>query len=183
MKVQKITAGILLAGVLLAGCKEPVDGPVVPKDTSCPTYQEGCSVKPSQTTPKPLSSGIQGTPAPAKAAPTKPARKEIHLRPRTGYGSQKAIDTGALVLWRKSPWLLAGHNHMGWHWIDDIPNGTIVVVETTAAKGRYVVIGHRTHPVKGGPTPRWIYNLPSNYLLLQTCRTKGMAFSILKPVA
>jgi len=75
--------------------------------------------------------------------------------------------------------LLAGHNTMGWSYLDDIPNGSIVNVKTGPCKGKYKVVAHRSQSRKGGPVPSWM----SNYdLVLQTCKTVGMGFSAAKRI-
>lgn len=98
------------------------------------------------------------------------------LSPVTALGSQKAVDRGYLVTWMTRPTcLLAGHDNMGWAWLDNVPNGSVVKVTRGPCAGRYRVITHKWQAQKGGPIPPWM----SGYdLVLQTCTGKtGMGFS------
>lgn len=129
-----------------------------------PTRKTAAST-PRRTTAKPA----------AKAPARKTGPKTYYLSPVTALGSQATIDRGKLVTWMTSPTcLLAGHNTMGWSWIDDVPTGSFVVVKTGPCKGRYKIVTHRSQSTKGGPVPAWM----SGYdLVLQTCRTRGMGFA------
>lgn len=109
--------------------------------------------------------------------PAPPKVKTVTLYPVTAIGSQKTIDQGKLVTWMTSPTcLLAGHNNRGWSFLDDIANGTIVIVKTGPCVGSYKVVGHRNQKVKGGPVPSWMVQYP---LILQTCTSSGLGFSLL----
>ncbi|MFG1918724.1 hypothetical protein [Micromonospora sp. NPDC048898] len=111
--------------------------------------------------------GVRSAPPPA---PT------TRLAPVTAIHSQAAIDRGALVTWTTSPTcLLAGHDTMGWAWLDDLPAGRVVRVVSGPCAGTYQVVGHRWQPRKGGTMPHWA----SRYdLVLQTCTgPSGTGFS------
>jgi hypothetical protein len=122
-----------------------------------------------------------GQPPRIKSAPKLPPEpvgpRTIVLSPVTAIGDQTVLDTGALTTWMITPTcLLAGHDTMGWYWLDDIPLGTVLAVNAGPCAGRYEVTGHRWQPVKGGPIPDW---MASTDLILQTCTgTSGMGFTI-----
>jgi hypothetical protein len=131
--------------------------------------QEAAS-RPEQDQPSPA-----GREAPSTSR--KPAEpRTVRISPVTALYSQAAVDTGALVTWMTSPTcLLAGHNTMGWAWMDDLPNGTRVRVLTGPCAGLYEVYAHRSQSQKGGPVPAW---MSGPDLVLQTCKTRGMGFSL-----
>lgn len=106
----------------------------------------------------------------------------VHVDPVTAIGSQDAVDTGQLVTWTTDPvCVLAGHNTMGWAWMDDLERGSVVKVGAGPCQGVYQVIGHRRQDVKGGPIPDWMAD-PAIDLVLQTCQIRGMGFSLLQRV-
>lgn len=108
--------------------------------------------------------------------------RTIRLAPVTALGSQRAIDKGKLVTWMTFPvCLLAGHNTMGWAWMDDLKNGTRVRVTTGPCAGLYVVYARKSQARKGGPVPAWMSDSRLD-LVLQTCKTRGMGFSLLRRV-
>ncbi|MFG2051016.1 hypothetical protein ACGFIW_26725 [Micromonospora sp. NPDC048935] len=111
---------------------------------------------------------------PARSA--SPRAPTTRLAPVTAIHSQAAIDRGALVTWTTSPTcLLAGHDTMGWAWLDDLPAGRVVRVVSGPCAGTYQVVGRRWQPRKGGTMPHWA----SRYdLVLQTCTgPSGTGFS------
>jgi hypothetical protein len=131
------------------------------------------AVRPAPTTARPPVADLPVTAA-------KP--KTIRLSPVTALGSQKTIDKGKLVTWMTSPvCLLAGHNTMGWAWMDDLRNGTVVKVTTGPCRGTYKVYARKSQARKGGPVPAWMSD-PKLDLVLQTCKTRGMGFSLLRRV-
>lgn len=92
--------------------------------------------------------------------------------------AQRCIDQGKLVRYKPSGVnTLAGHNYMGWYWIDDLPNGRKVVIKSGELKGTYKVYGHAK-----------VYNkkFPRSGLgadvALQTCEDSGIGFSFLRRV-
>lgn len=102
--------------------------------------------------------------------------KTYTLSPVTALGSQKTVDRGYLVTWMTRPTcLLAGHDNMGWAWLDNVPNGSVVKVTRGPCAGKYRVVTHKWQARKGGPIPAWM----SSYdLVLQTCTGRtGMGFS------
>lgn len=142
----------------------------VPVQPKADTHSKPATVKPKTGTAKPT--------AKPKAAPEP---KPITLYPITGYYSQAAVDTGKLVVWTTNPTcLLAGHDNMGWQWIDDIPVGRTVIVGSGPCSGKYVVYGHKWQPTKGGPIPSWMSGVDA---VLQTCTgATGMGFSLLRRI-
>ena len=111
------------------------------------------------------------------SAPRTSTVKTYRLAPVTAYYSQATIDQGRLVTWMTSPTcLLAGHDNMGWAWLDNVPTGSIVVVTTGPCAGRYKVVGHRWQATKGGAVPSWMAGYD---LILQTCTgSSGSGFSL-----
>jgi hypothetical protein len=110
------------------------------------------------------------------------APRTVRLAPVTALADQGVVDTGKLVTWMTSPvCLLAGHNTMGWAWMDDLATGTRVRVVAGPCAGLYEVYGHRSQSRKGGPVPAWM-SAPELDLVLQTCKTRGMGFSLLRRV-
>jgi hypothetical protein len=125
-------------------------------------------------------------PAPSTRPPSLPVTAQkprtIKLAPVTALGSQKTIDKGKLVTWMTSPvCLLAGHNTMGWAWMDDLRNGTVVKVTKGPCRGTYKVYARKSQARKGGPVPGWMSDSRLD-LVLQTCKTRGMGFSLLRRV-
>lgn len=107
----------------------------------------------------------------------------IYIRGYSYCGSkvsqaQRCIDQGKLTLYYPSGVkTLAGHNYKGWYWIDDIPTGRIVKIQSGGLKGTYKVYGHAK-----------VYNkkFPKSGLgasvALQTCEGSGIGFSFLRRV-
>lgn len=147
--------------------------PAVPAQPAVPTSA------PPRAEAQPVA--VRETPAPARRqpVPAAPTPRETRLRPVTALGSQATVDRGKLVTWMTSPTcLIAGHDSMGWAWLDNVPTGRRVVVLTGPCAGTYKVVGHRWQSVKGGPVPSW---MASYALILQTCTGRsGMGFSLLQ---
>ena len=121
------------------------------------------------------------TPEPKPERETTPTSRTVRFSPVTAIGSQATVDKGKLVTWMTSPTcLLAGHDFMGWDWIDTIETDTVVKVTTGPCAGTYKIVGHKWQSQKGGPVPAWM----SNYdLIFQTCTGKsGMGFSLAERV-
>lgn len=96
--------------------------------------------------------------------------------------AQRCIDQGKLTLYYPSGVnTLAGHNYMGYDWMDNLPVGRIVTIKSGGLKGTYKVYGHgwAKRGSQGG-------TFPSNGLgaavALQTCTSNGTGFSFLKRV-
>ncbi len=156
-----------------------------PSPSVSPSASPSASAAPSGA-PAPRQLTRKTTQATSRKTTTtkKPAKKTdpktYYLSPVTALGNQATIDRGSLVTWMTSPTcLLAGHNTMGWWWIDDIPTGSFVVVKTGPCRGKYRVVTHRSQSTKGGPVPSWMANYD---LVLQTCRTRGMGFAAARRV-
>ncbi|MEV4826149.1 hypothetical protein [Micromonospora sp. NPDC049274] len=111
-----------------------------------------------------------------------PGARTTRLSPVTAIHSQTAVDRGALVTWTTSPTcLLAGHDTMGWAWLDDLATGTVVRVRSGPCAGTYQVVGHRWQPRKGGSLPSWMGHYD---LVLQTCTGRsGTGFSTARRMA
>lgn len=123
------------------------------------------------------------TPSP-RVTPPKPKPVALKITYIKGYSycgstakqAQRCIDQGKLTLYYPSGVkTLAGHNYKGWYWIDDLPTGRIVKIQSGGLKGTYKVYGHAK-----------VYNkkFPKSGLgaavALQTCEGSGIGFSFLK---
>jgi len=154
-----------------------------PTPTPEPTAEESKAEVERKAEPEPAAPAPapQPEPEPAPKAEPKPAGPPVvTLSPITAFESQAAVDTGALVTWfDPGVWglcLLAGHDNMGWYWLDDLAVGTIVRVTQGPCTGEYEVGGHERQPVKGGKAPDWMWNYD---LILQTCTgSSGTGFSL-----
>ena len=168
------------ASVFLTGEPDPAT-PTVRHHMVRNTQYQAVSGNREVPTPNPAETEDTDTdpvvPENADTNPEPSSPSVVELCPLTAYGDQGAVDTGALVLWSSSPYLIAGHDNMGWSWLDDIATGTTVAVTCGPATGTYVVTGHQWQETKGGQMPSWMY---SEDLILQTCTgSTGMGFSIL----
>ncbi len=120
---------------------------------------------------------VRTTTTKAAARPTKPAHKTRTVTIRRyadAPGSQRAIDACRLVLWTSRPMWLAGHNYCGYQWLAYVPTGTVVVVRSGRAAGRYVVTGHLRLSRQSGSLPHVHADL-----VLQTCvgRSTGLTLT------
>lgn len=197
---MKYTRSLVITAIALAvtltGCNE--ESPMIrakakPSATAIPSATP--SAEPTQTTQPQTQTTqpqtqptqpTQGRPAVRKpttkaAAPRPPAPKTYYMSPTTWRTSdsfsQGLLDQGKLVTWTwYSPCLIAGHNNKGWAWLDDMPNGSYVVVKTGPCAGRYKVVGHASVPYQGSPTrPAWMSKYAA---IFQTCRATGSGFSL-----
>lgn len=121
-------------------------------------------------------SAVRAAPA-ATVRPAKPAHKTRTVTIRRyadAPGSQRAIDACRLVLWTSRPMWLAGHNYCGYQWLAYVPTGTVVVVPSGRAAGRYVVTGHLRLSRQSGSLPHVHADL-----VLQTCvgRSTGLTLT------
>lgn len=97
---------------------------------------------------------------------------------------QPCIDAGSLTYysgnWSNGEWsqLIAGHDYMGFEFLNSVPVGTIVEVQGGAAAGTYEVYDHMYIGRQGGDMPR--FNGAS--LVLQSCKNSGTGFSLLRAV-
>jgi hypothetical protein len=144
------------------------------------------SADPAPARPRAVVERREVNPTPSTRPPSLPVTakkpKTIKLAPVTALGSQKTIDKGKLVTWMTSPvCLLAGHNTMGWAWMDDLKNGTVVKVTKGPCRGTYKVYARKSQARKGGPVPGWMSDSRLD-LVLQTCKTRGMGFALLRRI-
>lgn len=191
--VALLTSGLVAGAVTVPGLAssmqteppaqfvEQAAAPVPPSASPAPVPATA-AVQPREVkaSPRPSPTG----PRPALATTGKKVKKPrvIVLRPVTALGSQRTLDKGSLVTWMTSPvCLIAGHNTMGWAWLDDLRTGTVVKVRSGPCSGEYKVYSHRSQSRKGGPVPGWMSDLKLD-LVLQTCKTRGMGFSLLRRV-
>ena len=122
-----------------------------------------------------------------KPKPTKkkPAEKVTRISGYVFCGSavaaaQRCIDQGKLTLYYPAGVkTLAGHNYMGWSWMDDLPVGRKVVIASGGLKGTYRVYGHgwAKRGSQGGTFPK---NGLGASVALQTCTSNGTGFSFLR---
>ncbi|QEQ93623.1 cysteine protease [Streptomyces phage Zuko] len=92
--------------------------------------------------------------------------------------AQRCIDQGKLVRYKPSGVnTLAGHNYKGWYWIDDLPTGRIVKIQSGQLKGTYKVYGHAKVYDKKFPKSGL-----GAAVALQTCEGSGIGFSFLRRV-
>lgn len=142
----------------------------------------------SESAPSASPSAVRDTSRVSASLTTTAAKKKSKPKVTTirGYSycgstvkqAQRCIDQGKLTLYYPSGVkTLAGHNYMGWYWIDDLPNGRKVVIKSGSLKGTYKVYGHAK-----------VYNkkFPKSGLgadvALQTCEDSGIGFSFLRRV-
>jgi len=123
------------------------------------------------------------TPKPRETAKPKPPVPTSYIKGYSYCGSklsqaQRCIDQGKLTLYYPSGVkTLAGHNYKGWYWIDDLPNGRIVKIQSGALKGTYKVYGHAKVYDKKFPKSGL-----GAAVALQTCEDSGIGFSFLRRV-
>lgn len=94
--------------------------------------------------------------------------------------AQRCIDDGSLTLYHPAGVsTLAGHNYLGWDWMDDLPVGRKVVIGSGSLKGTYRVFGHgqSRRGSQGGRFPA--VGLGAS-VALQTCTSTGTGFSFLR---
>lgn len=127
------------------------------------------------------------TPSPKRTAKTAPKSGEAVTR-ISGYtycgsavaSAQRCIDAGRLTLYYPAGVrTLAGHNYMGWAWMDDLPVGRKVVISSGSLAGTYQVYGHgwAKRGSQGGTFPA--AGLGAS-VALQTCTSSGTGFSFLR---
>ncbi len=150
------------------------------------------SVKTSKV-PTPKWTLIAPSPFPKLTPPPRPVRPSGVSRPAApkvtyikGYSfcgaklsqAQRCIDQGKLTLYYPSGVnTLAGHNYKGWYWIDDLPTGRIVKIQSGGLKGTYKVYGHAKVYDKKFPKSGM-----GAAVALQTCEDSGIGFSFLRRV-
>lgn len=183
-------ATIVALAIILTGCgpssqspriraktkSTPTASPAPTPTSQPPTTQPSAVVSVTSQPPKPPTRTTTTTRARAVSSP-KP--RVVTLYPVTAYFSQATVDRGKLVTWMTEPTcLLAGHDNMGWNWLDNIAVGTVIQVRAGPCYGDYVVYAHKWQSVKGGEIPGWMYD-PGLHLALQTCTgSTGTGFSL-----
>ena len=165
----------------------PAESSVSPSGASAESRQEKTR-ETGVSAPSASLSAVRGTSRVSASLTTTAAKKKPKPKVTTfkGYSfcgwsvkaAQRCIDQGKLVRYKPSGVnTLAGHNYMGWYWIDDLPNGRKVVIKSGELKGTYKVYGHAK-----------VYNkkFPRSGLgadvALQTCEDSGIGFSFLRRV-
>lgn len=123
------------------------------------------------------------------ASPSRPAQTERVTR-ISGYvycgsavvSAQRCIDAGKLTLYYPAGVkTLAGHNYMGWSWMDDLPVGRKVVIVSGSLAGTYRVYGHGWAK-RGSQGGRFPAAGRGAAVALQTCTSSGTGFSFLRRV-
>lgn len=153
--------------------------------------RESVSASPSTSqkrvrdTPRASSSQRVESSTPKKTATPKPVPKVTTISGYSWCGSgvsnaQPCIDAGKLTLYYPAGVAtLAGHNYMGWYWMDDLPVGRTVVIKSGSLAGTYVVYAHGSaaRGSAGGKFPAAGYGAA---VALQTCTNTGTGFSFLR---
>lgn len=192
------------ACALLAACMVPAaSSPAVATAGSFGPRPAGyrISLPPLSRIPGPAPSGARGMKmeavlrAPAlKTRKPEAARGAARTEPVTrisGYvycgssvaSAQRCIDAGKLTLYYPAGVrTLAGHNYMGWSWMDDLPVGREVVIGSGVLAGTYRVYAHgwAQRGSRGGTFPS--AGLGAS-VALQTCTSTGTGFSFLRRIA
>lgn len=125
-----------------------------------------------------LSATLTTTAAKKKPKPKVTTFKRYDFCGWSVKAAQRCIDQGKLVRYKPAGVnTLAGHNYMGWYWIDDLPNGRKVVIKSGELRGTYKVYGHAKVYDKKFPKS----GLGAD-VALQTCEGSGIGFSFLRRV-
>jgi hypothetical protein len=96
--------------------------------------------------------------------------------------AQPCIDQGKLTLYYPAGVAtLAGHNYMGYDWMDDLPVGRKVKILSGSLAGTYVVYSHgyAARGSAGGTFPDAGLGAA---VALQTCTKTGTGFSFLRRI-
>lgn len=198
--MRKTRIAILVASAaFVAGCGTTVGHPaapsaapahtvIAPSPTAAPAtkaVRAPLTASPAARHPKlPAPSHRQRTAAPRPVVKHSPAAPAVRTTVIGGYAycgrnaawAQKCINAGRLTLYYPAGTpALAGHNYMGWSWLDDLPVGRHVRVTSGAVAGTYVVFGHIHLGHQGGTAP----SFRGASLVLQTCAGSGTGFSLL----
>lgn len=124
-------------------------------------------------------------PKPTRTAKKPPVETVTRIGGYTFCGSavsaaQRCIDQGKLTLYYPAGVkTLAGHNYMGWAWMDDLPVGRKVIITSGGLAGTYRVYGHgwAKRGSQGGTFPAAGRGAA---VALQTCTSSGTGFSFLR---
>lgn len=153
-----------------------------PKPEPRPTLTPPVRTKAPTVKPKPV---VKPKPKPTKTVKRKATEPVTRIGGYAFCGSavasaQRCIDQGKLTLYYPAGVrTLAGHNYMGWSWMDDLPVGRKVVIGSGALAGTYRVYGHgwAKRGSQGGTFPS--AGLGAS-VALQTCTNSGTGFSFLR---
>ena len=140
---------------------------------------------PRATPTRDASKTTTSKPEPKKTRP--PSEKVSTISGYAWCGSgvanaQPCIDAGKLTLYYPAGVAtLAGHNYMGYDWMDDLPVGRKVKILSGSLAGTYVVYSHgyAARGSAGGKFPSAGYGAA---VALQTCTKTGTGFSFLRRV-
>lgn len=137
-------------------------------------------------------SAVRSAPSRSATSATRKStpKKTIKVTTIAGYAfcgsavksAQVCIDQGKLTLYYPAGVnTLAGHNYMGYDWMDNLPVGRTVVIKSGGLRGTYKVYGHgwAQRGSKGGKFPANGYGAA---VALQTCTKTGTGFSFLRKV-
>lgn len=166
----------------------------VPVVTPTPSAKssESASGAPKKRASKKTRESATPTPKASPSAVRKQATSKRQTTERVTYisgysfcgsevsAAQRCIDAGKLTLYYPAGVkTLAGHNYMGWSWMDDLPVGRKVVIKSGGLAGTYRVYGHGSSArgSKGGKFPSNGYGAA---VALQTCTSNGTGFSFLR---
>lgn len=95
---------------------------------------------------------------------------------RSAGEAQPCIDQGGLVLYYPAGvTTLGGHDYKGWAWLDDLPVGRKVVIQSGGLRGTYRVYGNGFSTNKMFPESG-----KGADVALQTCEGNGIGFSFLR---
>ncbi|HEU4568257.1 MAG TPA: hypothetical protein VFR99_09495 [Marmoricola sp.] len=183
-----------VAAMLTACHQEKAPAPTKPVEAAASAVVAPATVSPSPSHPirrldvarKPYPSASA---LPLAKKPTRPADqvadtgRVTYLRHYVYCGAratqaQRCINQGKLT-WYKPAGVntLAGHNYLGWYWLDDLPVGREVKITAGGLRGTYRVYGHAW--VTNGQFPRSGRHAA---VALQTCAGRGIGFSFLRRV-
>lgn len=126
----------------------------------------------------------KASPSASRSAPSEKRTTTERVTYISGYtfcgssasAAQPCIDNGSLVLYYPAGvTTLGGHNYKGWYWMDDLPVGRKVVIQSGKLAGTYRVYAHGYSSNKMFPA-----NGKSADVALQTCEGSGIGFSFLR---
>lgn len=160
----------------------------VPVETPKAKSSESASKRPAERERSETRKSASPTPSASRSAPNRQATRERQTTERVTYikgytycgasagEAQPCIDNGSLVLYYPAGvTTLGGHNYKGWYWMDDLPVGRKVVIQSGKLAGTYRVYGNGYSTNKMFPA-----NGKGADVALQTCEGNGIGFSFLR---
>lgn len=160
----------------------------VPVVTPKPKVSVSPSKRPAESKRTQTRESASPTPSASRSAPKRQVTRERQTTERVTYISgytfcgssageaQPCIDNGSLVLYYPAGvTTLGGHNYKGWYWMDDLPVGRKVVIQSGKLAGTYRVYGNGYSTNKMFPA-----NGKGADVALQTCEGEGIGFSFLR---